>query len=228
MDEPLLVASGVGRRIGARIILAAVDLAIRAGEVTAIVGRNGAGKTTLLAALAGLTPHEGTIRVAGDSSRAARRRLVAYLDDDPAVYPNLATRDHLAFVAAARGRSAAEVDAVVARFGLAAVAEKPGSVLSRGERQRLALAGAVLAACPIVVLDEPTNGLDPLAQRTLEETIRTLAADGVAMIVSTHQLSTASAVADRVVVLAHGRVVARIAAHERVADDILALMAAPG
>ncbi len=213
--------------MGARAILAAVDLTIDAGDVVAIVGRNGAGKTTLLAALACLTPHDGTIRIAGDASRSARRRLVAYLDDDPAVYPNLAARDHLAFVAAARGRAAADVDAVIARFGLGAVAARPGSVLSRGERQKLALAGAVLAACPVIVLDEPTNGLDPLAQRTLEATIRNLAAEGIAVVVSTHQLATATAVADRVVVLANGRVVARLAAHERVADDVLALMASP-
>src|ERR1700726_1834577 len=168
--EPLLAVRGLARRFARVNAVIAVDLEVRRGEIVALLGPNGAGKTTTLRCIAGvLAPSAGDVRVAGEAGRVARERRIAYVPELPVVYDDLTPAEHLAFVAAARG--AIDVDAAVeralARTGLDAMRDRPAGELSKGSRQRLCLAGALVARVDVVLLDEPTTGLDPAAQAAL-------------------------------------------------------------
>ena len=200
---------GLVRRFGRIEAVAGIDLDVRAGEIVALLGPNGAGKTTTLTCVAGLlAPSSGTIRVRGEADRDARERRVAFLPELPVVYDDLSPAEHLAFVAAGRrlDGAASAVDAALARTGLTALRDRPAGTLSKGNRQRLYLAGALLARADLVLLDEPTTGLDPAAQHELVALVRDLATTGAGVVVSTHALATAFEVADRIVVLAAGRI----------------------
>jgi ABC-2 type transport system ATP-binding protein len=209
-SDVLLAVRGLVRRFGRVTAVAGVDLDVARGEVVALLGPNGAGKTTTLTCVAGLlAPSAGTIRVAGDGGRSARERRVAYVPEIPVVYDDLTLAEHLAFVAA--GRRLADADAAVAsaleRTGLTELRDAAAGTLSKGNRQRLCLAGALVARADVVLLDEPTTGLDPAAQHALVATVRGLAAGGAAVVISTHALATAFETADRVVVIVAGRIV---------------------
>jgi ABC-2 type transport system ATP-binding protein len=209
-SEAVLSVRGLVRRFGRVQAVASIDLDVVRGEVVALLGPNGAGKTTTLTCVAGLlAPSAGTIRVGGDAGREARERRVAYVPELPIVYDDLTPAEHLAFVAA--GRRIADADAVVAgalkRTGLTALRDRAAGTLSKGIRQRLCLAGALVARADVVLLDEPTTGLDPAAQHALVGVVRELAADGAGVVLSTHALATAYDAADRIVVIVAGRII---------------------
>ena len=209
-SEPVLTVRALVRRFGDVVAVAGLDLDVARGEVVALLGPNGAGKTTTLTCVAGLlAPSAGTIRVAGDAGRIARERRVAYVPEIPVVYDDLTPAEHLAFVAA--GRRIPDADAVIAsaleRIGLTELRDRPAGTLSKGNRQRLCLAGALVARADVVLLDEPTTGLDPAAQHALVAIVRGLAAAGAGVVISTHALATAFDAADRIIVIAAGRIV---------------------
>jgi ABC-2 type transport system ATP-binding protein len=205
----VLSVRGLVRRFGDVEAVAGIDFDVARGEVVALLGPNGAGKTTTLTCIAGvLAPTAGTVRVADEEERAARERRVAYVPEIPVVYEDLTPYEHLAFVAAGRRTANAE-DAVaraLERTGLTELRDRPAGTLSKGNRQRLCLAGALLADADVVLLDEPTTGLDPAAQQALIGLVRALAAGGAAIVLSTHALATAFEAADRIVVLVAGRI----------------------
>ena len=163
-SEPAVRCDAVSRRYGERLALDAVSLQVAAGERVLLTGGNGAGKTTLLRMLATvLRPHEGTLEIAGHPlPREARRvrPLVGYLGHEPLVYPGLTAGENLELYAALHAAPAARVDAALELVGLARRRHDLASELSRGMRQRLALARAVLHRPRILLLDEPTTGLD--------------------------------------------------------------------
>lgn len=188
------------RTLDGLTVLADVSFSARAGEVTALLGPNGAGKSTLLRALAGLERlDDGRAQVHG--------RLGALLSPD-AVHPRRTVRDHLRVLAVASGHSATRVDRALELVGLQALAREPAGRLSLGMRQRLAIATALLPDPEVVVLDEPHNGLDAHAIGWLRGALRHLADDGRAVLLSSHLLGEVAQVADRVVVLHEGRVLA--------------------
>jgi ABC-type multidrug transport system ATPase subunit len=208
--EIVLSVRGLVRRFGRVEAVAGVDVDVARGEVVALLGPNGAGKTTALSCVAGLlAPTAGTILVAGDGARTARERRVAYVPEIPIVYDDLTPAEHLAFVAA--GRRLPDAEAVIAsaleRTGLAESRDRAAGTLSKGNRQRLCLAGALVARADVVLLDEPTTGLDPAAQHALVAMVRGLAAAGAGVMLSTHALATAYDAADRVAVIVAGRIV---------------------
>ena len=208
--DAVLSVRGLVRRFGRLEAVAGIDLDVARGEVVALLGPNGAGKTTTLTCVAGLlAPNAGTIHIAGDAGPSARERRAAYVPEIPVVYDDLTPAEHLAFVAA--GRALADADAVVAsaleRTGLTDLRDRPAGTLSKGNRQRLCLAGALVARADVVLLDEPTTGLDPAAQDALVAIVRGLAAAGAGVVISTHALATAFDAADRIVVIAAGRIV---------------------
>ena len=212
MDRGTVALSvrGLKRQFGSVEAVAGVDLDVARGEVVALLGPNGAGKTTTLACIGGLlSPSAGTIAVAGATKRTERERRVAYVPEVPIVYDDLTPAEHLEFVAAARrlvdGDTA--VSQALARAGLSDVRDRPAGSLSKGNRQRLCLAGALLVRADVVLLDEPTAGLDPAAQNALIGFVRELAASGAAVVVSTHALTTAFEAADHIMVLVAGRIV---------------------
>ena len=164
MTSPLLQAHGLGRRFGARLALAATDLAVSAGESLALVGPNGAGKSTLLALLAGsLEPSEGRVSVA-DGIR------VGWVPQRPAHYGRLSPRENLELFGRLEGADRSAVSALLAEFGLP-VDSEPSSTLSVGNRQRLNIAIALLGRPDVLLLDEPTASLDPGQRRRLWENV---------------------------------------------------------
>lgn len=195
-----------GRR---RVALAGVSLAVRRGEGVALAGPNGSGKTTLLRLCAGaLEPDAGSVRVAGLTPAEARALgKIAFVGDGAALPEHLTAAECLRVVAAVTGESDAAVDRALDAVGLAAEAGTAVGALSRGRRQRLALATAEIGAAEVLLLDEPASGLDPHAARRLADFLRAWRAAGRTVVFSTHFLPDAETSADRCVILDAGRIV---------------------
>jgi ABC-2 type transport system ATP-binding protein len=193
-----------------------VSLAVHAGEIVALLGPNGAGKTTTLRMLMGiLQPSGGTARIAGldcFADRVEAKRRVGYLPDEPAFYDYLRGRELLAFVASMHGVPAAEAEArnrpLIERLDLGDALEDYAVNYSRGMKKKLALICALVHDPLLLILDEPTSGLDPIACRVVRELLREKAAAGHAVFYSTHILSEAEALCQRVAILMKGRVAA--------------------
>ncbi|WP_431683603.1 ABC transporter ATP-binding protein [Kitasatospora sp. KL5] len=209
----LLRLTGVSRSYGDREVLRPVDLAVAAGECVALVGHNGSGKSTLLRIAAGRDlPTAGTVRFDGlamDENDPRIRARVAVVGDTVACYPDLTVREHLLLVAVAHGvAGAAEwVRQVLEDRMLAERADALTSALSSGQMQSLLLACALVRPRDLLLLDEPEQRLDPGARRRLADLLKAELADGVAVLLVTHDAGLALAVADRVVVLEEGAVV---------------------
>lgn len=210
-----IVATGVRRSFGGVEAVRDIDLTAPSGQVTALVGPNGSGKTTLFLALATLlVPDAGRITVGGHDPVAepdAVRALLGWSPDVFGVYDNLTAREYLELFCAAyllpRHDSAARVAELLETIHLQQYADSPVHVLSRGQKQRLGLARALVHRPRVLVLDEPASGLDPRSRVDLRELLRAQAADGVAVLVSSHVLSDLEEVADRVVFIESGRTV---------------------
>jgi ABC-2 type transport system ATP-binding protein len=191
-----------------------VSFTIGRGEVAALLGPNGSGKSTLMRALTGyFPPTAGRVCIDGldvaEQPPAARRR-VGYLPEQVSLYPELTVRRYLAFVAEVKGLGGrarrAAVASVIERCGLSEVVDRLAGKLSKGYRQRVGLAQALVGDADVLVLDEPTVGLDPMQTVEMRELLRTLA--GRTLLLSTHILSEASALCSRIVILSRGRLVA--------------------
>jgi len=207
-----LSVAGLTKRFGAKTAIEDLSFSVASGEIVALLGPNGAGKSTTFACLAGLArPDEGTIRFDGRLLESDRGRTVAVIPETPDVYPLLTVWEHLVFVAKLCRLDAsweARGDALLARFGMSAERDTIGNALSKGMRQKTLIAATVLAGTPVLLLDEPMIGLDPRGQRELREMLGELRAAGTALMISTHQLESAEALSDRIIVLNHGRIVA--------------------
>jgi ABC-2 type transport system ATP-binding protein len=208
-------ARGLTRRFGPHVALDGLDLRVEPGEAFGLLGANGAGKTTFLRLVTGfLLPSAGRVEVDGrspaDDPRAVGRR-VGFVAETTRLYPELRVRRLLAFVAGARdlGReeAAARVDSALARFELGAVSERPVGHLSKGFQQRVNLAQAFLGDPPLVLVDEPTGGLDPLQQAEVRRVLRGLRGERT-LVLCTHDLGEARELTERVAVLHRGRLVA--------------------
>jgi ABC-2 type transport system ATP-binding protein len=207
---------GVRRTFGDVVAVDSIDLEAPPGEVTALVGPNGAGKTTLLLVLATLlVPDAGDVRVAGidpvADPRAVRSR-VGWMPDVFGTWETLTCREVLATVADAfrlsRRAAAPRIDELLALVHLEDLADRPTQVLSRGQKQRLGLARALVHDPEVLLLDEPASGLDPRSRIELRGIVRELAAQGKAVLVSSHVLAELDEMADRAVIVARGRTVA--------------------
>lgn len=216
MADGGIVAQGVRRTFGDVVAVDAMDLRAPAGQVTALIGPNGSGKTTLLLVLASLlVPDAGEVRVAGfDPVTQVRevRARTGWMPDVFGVWDTLTCREVLHTVAdayrvprpVAQDRVAELLDLV----HLADLADRPTQVLSRGQKQRLGLARALVHDPDVVLLDEPASGLDPRSRVELRGVVRRLAATGKAVLISSHVLAELDEMADRAVIVAGGRTVA--------------------
>ncbi len=208
--------SGLVRHFGPVKAVDQLDLTAARGQVTALVGPNGSGKTTLLLMLATLlTPDAGSMRIAGlDPVTQPRevRRVMGWMPDGFGTWDTLTVREVLQTVAAAYQLPAAAIDARVAELihlvHLEELADRPARVLSRGQKQRLGLARAIIHDPQVLLLDEPASGLDPRSRVELRDIIRALASRGCAVIISSHILVELEEMADRAVVISGGRAVA--------------------
>jgi ABC-2 type transport system ATP-binding protein len=208
-------ARGLTRRFGDRVALDALDLTIEPGESFGLLGANGAGKTTFIRLVTGyLLPSAGSITVDGHSPALEPGRVHACLGfvmETSRLYPELRVRGFLRFMAGARGLAGAEVaravDAMIARFGLESVASRLIGNLSKGFQQRVSLAQAFLTDPRLVIVDEPTGGLDPVQCGEVRTLLRSLRGERT-LLLCTHDLEEARTLSTRVGVLRAGRLVA--------------------
>jgi ABC-2 type transport system ATP-binding protein len=209
----VLRVAGARRHYGDRPALQGVDLSLRSGEIYALLGPNGAGKTTLVRAISGrLRLEDGQVTVCGRDPRAdARaRRCLGLVPQEIALYPELTARENLTvfggLMGLGRGRSHAAALRLLRRIDLADRADEPVSRLSGGMKRRLNVAAGVVHDPRVLLLDEPTVGVDPAARESIHDLLRDLRRDGLAMILTTHDLEQATELADRVGVLIDGRI----------------------
>ncbi|EXU68124.1 ABC transporter [Streptomyces sp. PRh5] len=205
-------ARGITKSFGDVVALDGIDLDVTQGQIHGLVGPNGAGKTTLLGLLLGLAVADsGRLEVLGTPVERALDAPdgVAGFVDGPALYPSLTPRQNLAALAALRGHDArtAGIDDVLAEVGLTDVADDRTRGFSLGMRQRLGLAAALLTEPRLLVLDEPSNGLDPAGKKHVHGVLSRLAADGTAVVLSSHNTDDLEALCSEVTILAAGRVV---------------------
>jgi ABC-2 type transport system ATP-binding protein len=221
MDEPMnetdqhdgITVQGVSRRFGNVQAVVDASLDVPPGSVTALIGPNGSGKTTLLLMLATLlAPDAGLIRIAGhdpaSDPRSVRARM-GWMPDVLGSWPTLSPRAALTVTGQMYRMDAAaaaeRAETLLRLTDLTELADRPSRVLSRGQKQRLSLARALVHEPSVLLLDEPASGLDPAARRDLRDLIRRLAGEGVAVLISSHVLAELDEMADAAVYLAAGR-----------------------
>jgi ABC-2 type transport system ATP-binding protein len=200
-----------GRGVGATRAVDDLTCSIEAGVVTGFLGPNGAGKTTTMRMILGLDrPTSGTATIDGKTYRQLPDplRTVGALLDAKQVHPGRSARNHLRWLAATSRIPFTRVDEVLDIVGLASVADQKAATLSLGMSQRLGIAAALLGDPPVLLFDEPVNGLDPEGIRWVRTLMRTLAGDGRTVLVSSHLLAEMANTADRLVVIGRGRLIA--------------------
>jgi ABC-2 type transport system ATP-binding protein len=211
MSDATIVVSGLRKRFGATVALDGLSFTVQPGTVTGFVGPNGAGKSTTMRVILGLdTPEAGHALIGGRPYRSLRHPLchLGALLDAAALQPGRTARNHLLWLAHSQGLTARRVDQVLEGAGLAAVARRRAGGYSLGMRQRLGIAAALLGDPPALMLDEPFNGLDPEGIVWMRGLLRSLAAQGRAILVSSHLMSQLEDTAGHLVVIGHGKVIA--------------------
>jgi ABC-2 type transport system ATP-binding protein len=209
--DAIIEIDGLRKRFGATQALDGMTFAVHPGQVTGFVGPNGAGKSTTMRVILGLNaPDAGTATIGGRRYRTLTNPLrhVGSLLDAGALQPSRKARDHLLWLAHSQGLPAGRVDAVIALAGLESAARRKAGGYSLGMRQRLGIAAALLGDPPVLIFDEPFNGMDPEGIVWMKGFLRSLAAQGRAVLVSSHLMSELEDTADHLVVVGRGRVIA--------------------
>ncbi len=211
-----IVVVAVRKRFARTVALDCVDLALRPGELVGLIGHNGAGKSTLFKILSGqLLPGEGSVHVAGHDvvlDPAGARASIGFVPEEPALWDYLTAREFLEFVVGVRGGG--DIDAALLLAGLGDDSDRLIREYSQGMRRKTALAAALVSRPPVLLLDEALNGLDPPSAARVKAELRARCNEGATVLLSTHVLDTVEKIADRVVMMAAGRVIADV----RVAD----------
>jgi ABC-2 type transport system ATP-binding protein len=208
-DDTAISVAGLWVRRGGRLVLPDLSLDVRRGVVTGLLGASGSGKTTLMRAIVGVQVVErGSVTVLGlPAGSAELRRRVGYVTQAPSVYGDLSVRENLRYFAGVLGASSGAIGEAIETVGLQARADQVVRTMSGGERSRVSLAAALLGRPEVLVLDEPTVGLDPVLRRDLWQTFHALAADGATLLISSHVMDEAERT-DELVLMRDGRVVA--------------------
>jgi len=215
-DEPVVVTEGLTKHFGDFVAVADFDLQVKEGSVVSLLGPNGAGKTTIVRMLATLSePTSGTARVCGyDVVRDADkvRSVLSLTGQFAALEDNLTAQENLLLMARLRGYSKASsqriVEGLIDRFDIGEFREKLIKSVSGGQRRRVDLAASLVVQPRILILDEPTTGLDPRSRQVVWSTIRELVGSGVTLFLTTQYLEEADALADHIVLIDHGRATA--------------------
>jgi len=221
--DPAVETRGLSKRFGSRLAVDGLDMVVPRGAVYGFLGPNGSGKTTTIRMLLGLVePTSGTRSLLGHAiPREASRALpqVGALVEGPAFHPYLSGRSNLARLDAADlwsdpGTARTRIDTALDRVGLLATAGKRYRAYSLGMRQRLAIAASLLTPRELLVLDEPTNGLDPQGTREVRHLVASLAEDGATVLISSHLLSEVEQICSHLGIMSDGRLVAQGTVHE--------------
>lgn len=220
MNEATIVVSGLRKRFGGTTALDGMSFTVRPGQVTGFVGPNGAGKSTTMRVILGLDAADAGTALIGGRPYASLRRPVRHLGsllDAAALQPSRTARNHLLWLARSQGLDAGRVDEVIELTGLRGAGRRAAGGFSLGMRQRLGIAAALLGDPPALMLDEPFNGMDPEGIVWMRAFLRSLAAEGRAVLVSSHLMSELQDTAGHVVVAGRGRVIADAAVAELLA-----------
>jgi ABC-2 type transport system ATP-binding protein len=218
--QATIEVTGLRKRFGSAVALDGISFSVAPGQVTGFVGPNGAGKTTTMRVILGLdAADEGSALIDGQPYAALRHPLsrVGSLIDAGALHPSRTARNHLLWLAYSQGLQARRVDEVLADAGLQAVARRKAGGFSLGMRQRLGIAASLLGDPPVLILDEPFNGMDPEGIVWMRGLLRSLAAGGRALLVSSHLMSELQDAATHLVVIGRGRLVADTSVAELIA-----------
>ncbi|WP_055602447.1 ATP-binding cassette domain-containing protein [Streptomyces aureus] len=220
-DAPAVEVRGLAKAYGDRTVVKDLTFQVRAGSVTGFLGPNGAGKSTTLRMILGLDrPTAGEVLIAGRpyGRLVEPLRHVGALLDAGAAHPGRTARDHLLCIAHAGRLPRARVDEVLEQVGLESAARRRVGGFSLGMRQRLGIAAALLGDPEVLILDEPVNGLDPEGIRWLRHFLKGLAARGRAVLISSHLMTETALLADRLVVIGRGRLLADVSMAEFAAE----------
>jgi ABC-2 type transport system ATP-binding protein len=209
--QATIEVSGLRKRFGPALALDGMSFTVQPGQVTGFVGPNGAGKSTTMRVILGLdAPDQGKATVGGKPYGSLRQpmRVVGSLLDAGALQPSRSARNHLLWLAHSQGLTARRVDEVIEQAGLDGVARRRAGGFSLGMRQRLGIAAAMLGDPAVIMLDEPFNGMDPEGIVWMRGFLKSLAAQGRAVLVSSHLMSELQDTADHLVVVGRGKVIA--------------------
>ena len=209
--QATIEVNGLRKRFGSTLALDGISFTVEPGQVTGFVGPNGAGKSTTMRVILGLdAADEGSALVGGRPYASLRQpmRVLGSLLDAGALQPSRSARNHLLWLAHSQGMTARRVDEVIEQAGLQGVARRRAGGYSLGMRQRLGIAGAILGNPAAIMLDEPFNGMDPEGIVWMREFLRSLAADGRAVLVSSHLMSELEDTADHLIVVGRGKIIA--------------------
>ena len=217
----MIEARGLTKRYGGTVAVDDLSFTVPPGQVTGFLGPNGAGKSTTMRLILGLdAPDSGSVTVGGRPYAAYRRPLfqAGALLEAKAFHGGRSARDHLLCLALSNGISRARVDEVLDLVGLRSMARRRAGGFSLGMSQRLGIAAALLGDPPVLMLDEPVNGLDPEGVVWIRTLLRTLAAEGRTVLLSSHLMSEMAMTADRLVIIGRGRLIAEATMAEFLAD----------
>jgi ABC-2 type transport system ATP-binding protein len=209
--EPSIEVTDLRKRFGSKVALDGLSFRVTPGNVTGFVGPNGAGKSTTMRVILGLDAVDGgTALIGGKPYRSLRHPLsqVGSLLDAAALQPSRSGRNHLLWLAYSQGLPAGRVDEVIEQAGLQTAARRKAGGYSLGMRQRLGIAAALLGDPPLLILDEPFNGLDPEGMGWIRGLLRSLSGQGRAVLISSHLMSELQDTASQLVVIGRGRLVA--------------------
>jgi ABC-2 type transport system ATP-binding protein len=218
--EATIEVTGLRKRFGSKLALDGVSFNVQPGEITGFVGPNGAGKSTTMRVILGLdAPDQGTALVSGQPYPKLRRPLsqIGAMLDAAALQPGRTARNHLLWLAHSQGLGGRRVDEVIERTGLTSAARRKAGGFSLGMRQRLGIAAAMLGDPPVLMFDEPFNGMDPEGIVWMRGYLHSLAAEGRAVLVSSHLMSELEDSADHLVVVGRGKVIADTSVAELIA-----------
>src|SRR5580692_3777126 len=218
--EATIAVTGLRKRFGSTLALDGMTFIVRPGQVTGFVGPNGAGKSTTMRVILGLdAPDQGSALISGQPYPRLRRPLrhIGAMLDAAALQPGRTARSHLLWLAHSQGLSSRRVDEVIEQAGLASAARRKAGGFSLGMRQRLGIAAAMLGDPPVLMFDEPFNGMDPQGIAWMRGFLRSLAAQGRAVLVSSHLMGELQDSADHLVVAGRGKVIADASVAELIA-----------
>lgn len=216
----MIEAIGLSKRYGSTVAVDDLSFTVPDGRVTGFLGPNGAGKSTTMRLIVGLdAPTSGRVTVNGRSYRERRFPLheVGALLEAKAIHPSRSARNHLRWLAQSNGISPKRVDEVLEQVGISAVARKRAGAFSLGMSQRLGIAAALLGDPEVLLLDEPVNGLDPEGIQWVRRLLRSLAAEGRTVFVSSHLMSEMALTADHLIVVGRGKLIADASVEEVIA-----------
>ncbi len=222
-NAPAIIARSLRVIRGPNLVLPGLDVTVPAGQVVGLLGPSGSGKSTFMRAVVGVQIIDGgELTVLGEPAGSPRlRRRVGYVTQSPSVYADLDVRQNVAYFGAVFGARSAAVDEAIAAVDLVAQARQSVATLSGGQRSRVSLAAALVARPELLVLDEPTVGLDPVLRRDLWGLFHRLAEDGTSLLVSSHVMDEATR-CDRLLLLRDGHLLA-----DTTPADLLASTGAP-